>query len=132
MNISDLNLSCRAYNCLKHSGINTTEDLCDKTPEDMMRVRNLGRRCLEEVLEIMKSRGLQFRESTITDTTTYKHFNIICSDGYTIKVEAESIEIPMGIVSLFDADGTQHEVMRVAEIKEGDYAKLDKDLQRQR
>ena len=62
MKLDGLELSVRAYNCLKRAGVNTTEELCDKTPEDMMRVRNLGRRSLEEILEVMKVNGLKFRE----------------------------------------------------------------------
>jgi DNA-directed RNA polymerase subunit alpha len=63
MNISDLDISCRAYNCLKRAGINTTEDLCNMTTDDMWRVRNLGRKSLEEILGVMKDQGLKFRES---------------------------------------------------------------------
>jgi DNA-directed RNA polymerase subunit alpha len=62
MNIDELDLSVRAYNCLMRAGIWTVEDLCDKTPEDMMRVRNLGRRSLEEIITAMKTSGLKFRE----------------------------------------------------------------------
>ncbi len=50
MNIDELELSVRSYNCLKRAGINTVEELCNKTSEDMMKVRNLGRKSLEEVL----------------------------------------------------------------------------------
>ncbi len=50
MNIDELELSVRSYNCLKRAGINTVEELCSKTSEDMMKVRNLGRKSLEEVL----------------------------------------------------------------------------------
>ena len=49
MNIDELELSVRSYNCLKRAGINTVEELCNRTPEDMMKVRNLGRKSLEEV-----------------------------------------------------------------------------------
>ena len=42
MNIDELELSVRSYNCLKRAGINTVEELCNRTPEDMMKVRNLG------------------------------------------------------------------------------------------
>ena len=44
MNIDELELSVRSYNCLKRAGINTVEELCNKTSEDMMKVRNLGRK----------------------------------------------------------------------------------------
>ena len=59
MNIDDLELSVRSYNCLKRAGINTVEELCSKTSEDMMKVRNLGRKSLEEVLSKLKELGLQ-------------------------------------------------------------------------
>ena len=50
MNIDELELSVRSYNCLKRAGINTVEELCNRTSEDMMKVRNLGRKSLEEVI----------------------------------------------------------------------------------
>jgi len=49
MTIEDLDLSVRSFNCLKRAGINTVDDLINKSPEDMMKVRNLGRKSLEEV-----------------------------------------------------------------------------------
>ena len=63
MNIDELELSVRSYNCLKRAGINTVEELCSKTPEDMMKVRNLGRKSLEEVLGKLKELGLQLNPS---------------------------------------------------------------------
>lgn len=63
MNIDELELSVRSYNCLKRAGINTVEELCDRTSEDMMKVRNLGRKSLEEVLAKLKELGLQLRPS---------------------------------------------------------------------
>ena len=54
MSIDELELSVRSYNCLKRAGINTVEELCNRTPEDMMKVRNLGRKSLEEVLAKLK------------------------------------------------------------------------------
>ena len=63
MNIDELELSVRSYNCLKRAGINTVEELCNKTPEDMMKVRNLGRKSLEEVLAKLKELGLQLNPS---------------------------------------------------------------------
>ena len=62
MNIDELELSVRSYNCLKRAGINTVEELCNKTPEDMMKVRNLGRKSLEEVLAKLKELGLELRQ----------------------------------------------------------------------
>ncbi len=58
LSIEELDLSVRSYNCLKRAGINTVEDLANKTEEDMMKVRNLGRKSLEEVLNKMNELGL--------------------------------------------------------------------------
>ncbi len=58
MNIDELELSVRSYNCLKRAGINTVEELTNKTSEDMMKVRNLGRKSLEEFLGKLKELGL--------------------------------------------------------------------------
>ena len=62
MNIDELELSVRSYNCLKRAGINTVEELTNRTPEDMMKVRNLGRKSLEEVLAKLKELGLQLNQ----------------------------------------------------------------------
>ncbi len=61
MNIDELELSVRSYNCLKRAGINTVEELTNRTSEDMMKVRNLGRKSLEEVLAKLKELGLQLK-----------------------------------------------------------------------
>ena len=58
MSIDELELSVRSYNCLKRAGINTVAELCNRTSEDMMKVRNLGRKSLEEVLAKLKELGL--------------------------------------------------------------------------
>ena len=63
MNIDELELSVRSFNCLKRVGINTVQELCDKTPEEMMKVRNLGRKSLEEVLKKLSDRGLHLKDS---------------------------------------------------------------------
>ena len=63
MNIDELELSVSSYNCLKRAGINTVEELCSRTSEDMMKVRNLGRKSLEEVLAKLKELGLQLNSS---------------------------------------------------------------------
>ena len=60
--IGELELTVRTYNCLKRAGINTVKNLCDKTPDDIMRVRNMGRKSLEELLHKMDCYGLKFRE----------------------------------------------------------------------
>ena len=63
MNIDELELSVRSYNCLKRAGINTVEELVNKTSDDMMKVRNLGRKSLEEVLAKLKELGLSLKPS---------------------------------------------------------------------
>ena len=63
MTIEELDLSVRSYNCLKRAGINTVEELTKKTEEDMMKVRNLGRKSLEEVQQKMAALGLSMRSS---------------------------------------------------------------------
>ena len=63
MNIDELELSVRSYNCLKRAGINTVEELCNRTSDDMMKVRNLGRKSLDEVLGPLKELGLQLNPS---------------------------------------------------------------------
>jgi DNA-directed RNA polymerase subunit alpha len=59
--IDELELSVRSFNCLKRAGINTVADLCDKTEDDMMKVRNLGRKSLEEVHEKLTKLGLSLK-----------------------------------------------------------------------
>ena len=63
MNIDELELSVRSYNCLKRAGINTVQELVNKTPEDMMKVRNLGRKSLDEVLAKLKELGLALNQN---------------------------------------------------------------------
>jgi len=60
MPIEELELSVRSYNCLKRAGISTVEDLANKTEEDMMKVRNLGKKSLDEVINKLHSLGLDF------------------------------------------------------------------------
>lgn len=62
MSIDELELSVRSYNCLKRANINTVKELCSKTPEEMMKVRNLGRKSLEEVLAKLKELGLSLND----------------------------------------------------------------------
>ena len=63
MSIDELELSVRSYNCLKRAGINTVAELINRTPEDMMKVRNLGRKSLEEVLAKLKELGLELNQT---------------------------------------------------------------------
>lgn len=63
MTIEELDLSVRSYNCLKRAGINTVEELTDKTEEDMMKVRNLGKKSLEEVEHKLVDLGLRLEKS---------------------------------------------------------------------
>ena len=61
MTIEDLDLSVRAYNCLKRAGINTVAELVQRNQEDMMKVRNLGKKSLEEVEQKLQALGLGLR-----------------------------------------------------------------------
>ena len=60
--IDDLDFSVRAYNCLKRAGINTLGDLTEKTELEMMKIRNLGKKSLKEVIDKIKDMGLKFRD----------------------------------------------------------------------
>lgn len=62
MTIEEIDLSVRSFNCLKRAGINTVEDLTNKTEEDMMKVRNLGKKSLEEVIQKLEGLGLSLRK----------------------------------------------------------------------
>lgn len=61
MTIEELDLSVRSYNCLKRAGINTVQELVQKSEEDMMKVRNLGKKSLEEVIAKLEAMGLHLR-----------------------------------------------------------------------
>ena len=61
MTIEELEMSVRSFNCLKRAGIDTVEDLTNRTEEDMIKVRNLGKKSLEEVIQKLHSLGLDFR-----------------------------------------------------------------------
>ena len=63
MTIEELDLSVRSFNCLKRAGINTVEDLIDKTEDEMMKVRNLGRKSLEEVMNKLSAMGLSLQKN---------------------------------------------------------------------
>ena len=62
MNIEDMDLSVRSYNCLKRANIHTVEDLTKKTEDDMLKVRNLGRKSLDEVINKLTSYGLKLKD----------------------------------------------------------------------
>ncbi|CDC64334.1 dNA-directed RNA polymerase subunit alpha [Clostridium sp. CAG:448] len=61
MTIEDLDMSVRSFNCLKRAGIDTVEDLINRTEEDMIKVRNLGKKSLEEVIQKLHSLGLDLK-----------------------------------------------------------------------
>ena len=63
MTIEELDLSVRSYNCLKRAGINSVQELANKSIEDMMKVRNLGKKSLEEVERKLRDLGLGLRSS---------------------------------------------------------------------
>ena len=61
MTIEELDLSVRSFNCLKRANINTVQDLTEKTEDEMMKVRNLGRKSLEEVMNKLAMMGLSLK-----------------------------------------------------------------------
>jgi DNA-directed RNA polymerase subunit alpha len=63
MTIVDLDLSVRSYNCLRRAGIETVYELTQKSEEEMMKVRNLGKKSLKEVKEKLLAIGLSFRQA---------------------------------------------------------------------
>ncbi|HEX3030923.1 MAG TPA: DNA-directed RNA polymerase subunit alpha C-terminal domain-containing protein, partial [Bacillota bacterium] len=63
MTIEELDLSVRSYNCLKRAGINSVEELTQRTEEDMIKVRNLGRKSLEEVIHKLEDLGLSLKNA---------------------------------------------------------------------
>ena len=63
MTVEELDLSVRSYNCLKRAGINTVQELAGKSMDDMMKVRNLGKKSLEEVERKLKELGLALKLS---------------------------------------------------------------------
>lgn len=67
LTIEELDLSVRSFNCLKRAGINTVEDLVNKSESEMMKVRNLGRKSLEEVIAKLAALGLMFSKETYDD-----------------------------------------------------------------
>lgn len=62
MELEELDLSVRSYNCLKRAGINTLEDITQKTEEDMFKIRNLGRKNLEEIEQKLQEFGLTLKD----------------------------------------------------------------------
>ena len=62
MTIEELDLSVRSFNCLKRAGIDTVEDLINRTEEEMIKVRNLGKKSLEEVIQKLHSLGFELRK----------------------------------------------------------------------
>ena len=62
MSIEDLELSVRSFNCLKRAGIHTLQDLVNRSENDMMKIRNLGKKSLKEVLDKVKELGLLLRD----------------------------------------------------------------------
>ena len=61
MTIEELDMSVRSFNCLKRAGIDTVEDLTNRTEEDMIKVRNLGKKSLKEVKEKLEELGMGFK-----------------------------------------------------------------------
>ena len=63
LSIEDMELSVRSFNCLKRAGINTVSDLCNNTEDDMMKVRNLGKKSFDEVRQKLDELGLGLKKN---------------------------------------------------------------------
>ncbi len=93
MTIEELDLSVRSFNCLKRAGINTVEDLCQRTLKDMIKVRNLGRKSLEEVRGKLEALGLTFKDSDLDDDRMKSViFGSVIGDAMGVPVEFKSRE----------------------------------------
>ena len=80
--IEELDLSVRSYNCLKRAGINTVGELAQKTSEEMMRVRNLGRKSLKEVIQKLHEIGLDLRHSSYETNEDDQDAILDSDEGY--------------------------------------------------
>ncbi len=63
--IAELNLTVKTYNVLKRAGINCLEDICDKTPNELRKTRNLGTKSYKEILSKLEEYGLKLKEETL-------------------------------------------------------------------
>lgn len=89
--VEELDLSVRSFNCLKRAGINTVEDLCQRTLKDMMKVRNLGRKSLEEVRSKLEALGLTFKDAELDDDRMKSViFGSVIGDAMGVPVEFKS------------------------------------------
>ena len=90
--IEELDLSVRSYNCLKRAGINTVGELTQKTSEEMMRVRNLGRKSLKEVIQKLHEIGLELRHSFDSDYLDNEDDEDIEHDDAILEADDEAYE----------------------------------------
>ena len=143
MSIDELELSVRSYNCLKRAGINTVEELCNRTPEDMMKVRNLGRKSLEEVLAKLKELGLELNQSEdkmakyrkLSRTSSQRkallrsQVTALLANGKIVTTEAKAKEvrkIAEGLIALGVKEKDNFEMVKVT----AKVARKDKDGKR--
>ena len=99
--IEELDLSVRSYHCLKRANINTVGELAQKTEEDMMKVRNLGRKSLKEVIQKLREIGLELKKSYDTD---YSRFEDIEDDDADYE---EDVDEDINILEMDDEDDKQ-------------------------
>ena len=97
MTIEELDLSVRSFNCLKRAGINTVEDLINKSEEDMMKVRNLGRKSLEEVIWKLASLGLSLRKEMCIRDRCWRSFGKKRGCESMSRIGRKPINIPAGV-----------------------------------
>ena len=100
--VDELELSIRSYNCLKRAGINTVDELCEMTPDDLAKVHNLGRKSYEEILEKLANIGRRLKENK----TEIKPVNPSVSSDFTDEVQttAENIFKEHGLQILKDGE----------------------------
>ena len=98
--IEELDLSVRSYNCLKRANINTVGELAQKTEEDMMKVRNLGRKSLKEVIQKLREIGLELKRSYDAD---YSKFEDVEDDDS----ELDDVDEDINILEIDDEDDNE-------------------------
>ena len=133
--LDELDLSVRSYNCLKRAGINTVEDLSQKTYEDMLVVRNLGKKSLEEVIQKLASLGLALKKSTPKGykcfRDVYHKLAIVLDNGYCFntfnimqqKVVPDGIQVNSALVYGYidKMCGFSYKVLGLTYYEDGDY-----------
>ena len=139
MTVEELDFSVRTYNCLKRAGIDTVRDLTERTYEQMLMVRNLHQKCVEEVINKLSSLGLSLKESPAKGSVhfrdVYHKITLVLDGGYCLKTlqmmeqQSDRKTIPDGIpinsalvYGYVDKTyGFSYKVLGLAYYEDGDY-----------